>query len=127
MENRKIVAAVTDLMFRVRISDAAKRLGVQVTFVGDQGSVLREAASGPDMILFDLDCEATRPVQTISAIKNDPSTKGVLTVGFVSHVHTEKIKAAQQAGCDKVLARSAFVQRLGETLSGEFEATIPNT
>jgi hypothetical protein len=53
----------------------------------------------------------------IAAIKTDPSLAGTRTLGFVSHVDTATIDAARAAGIDQVLARSAFVERLGEILT----------
>jgi len=37
-------------------------------------------------------------------------------LGFASHVAAETIAAARGAGCDEVLARSAFTRRLPELL-----------
>jgi len=33
-------------------------------------------------------------------------------------VQTDVIKRAREAGCDTILARSAFVQKLGEIIAG---------
>jgi hypothetical protein len=32
--------------------------------------------------------------------------------GFASHVHVDRMQSAREAGCDEVLARSAFVAAL---------------
>jgi hypothetical protein len=40
----------------------------------------------------------------------------VPTVGFGSHVDRELLEAARAAGCDQVLARSAFFSRLQQIL-----------
>jgi hypothetical protein len=57
------------------------------------------------------------PIGTIAALKADATLSGVATLGFVSHVDSEIIAAARAAGIDEVLARSAFVARLGEILT----------
>jgi hypothetical protein len=41
----------------------------------------------------------------------------IRTVGYASHVQTEVIDAARQAGVDEVMARSAFTARLPEILA----------
>ena len=54
---------------------------------------------------------------TVATLKRDPSTMAIRTVGYASHVLTEVIDAARQAGVDEVLARSAFTARLPEILA----------
>ena len=58
-----------------------------------------------------------RPIETIAAIKQDPALAATRTLGFVSHVQSDVIAAARQAGCDEVLARSAFTEKLPAILS----------
>jgi hypothetical protein len=50
-------------------------------------------------------------------MKADPELAAIPSIGFVSHVQTELIDAARQAGVDEVLARSAFTMRLPEILA----------
>ena len=116
---RTVIAALTDLMFRVKIAEAAKRGGQRVVFVGDAAALLREVRNRPDTIVLDLDCAAIDPVETIRQLKADSDVSVIPIVGYVSHVHAERIAAAQEAGCDKILARSAFVQKIEEVLNGE--------
>jgi hypothetical protein len=59
-------------------------------------------------------------------MKADPALEAITTLGYVSHVQTDTIAAARNAGIDQVLARSAFSERLGEILvSGGSERTGP--
>jgi hypothetical protein len=46
-----------------------------------------------------------------------PACRAIPTLGYVSHVQTETINLARQAGVDQVLARSAFVEQLGGILT----------
>ena len=50
-------------------------------------------------------------------MKEDPALASIPTVGYASHVQTDVINAARQAGVGEVLARSAFVQQLAEILT----------
>ena len=111
-DQKPILAVLTDLMFRVKIQDAAKRAGVVVVFAQSQKQALEEAKKQPALIIFDLDNESAAPAETIGKLKNDSETKDLRLLGYVSHVRTDRIKAAQSAGCDRVVARSAFVQEL---------------
>jgi hypothetical protein len=46
----------------------------------------------------------------------DVSAQGVRTLGFGSHVDTATFDAARAAGCDQVMARSAFFSQLRDLL-----------
>ena len=113
-----VLCVVDDLLFSVKISTAAKALGVDIYFERAADSVLpRIREKRPDLVIFDLNSSKLRPLDAIAEIKTDPALKEVRTLGFVSHVQTATIDAARQAGVDQVLARSAFVERLGEILT----------
>ena len=51
------------------------------------------------------------------AMKADPALAAIPTLGFVSHVQTDLIEAARQAGVGEVVARSAFAGGLADILS----------
>lgn len=114
-----IVCVVDDLLFSIKISTAAKALGVDVYFERSPEKVLdtiREKR--PRLVIFDLNSSKMQPLDRIAAMKTDAGLSGTATLGFVSHVHADTIAAARKAGIDQVLARSAFAERLGEILQG---------
>jgi hypothetical protein len=98
---KRIVAFIPDLMDRSRIGQRAA-----VEFVGSPNQLVT-AAAGADLVLVDLG----RPgvLQVLSGIEAP-------TVGFGSHVDRDLLEAARAAGCDQVLARSAFFSRLEQIL-----------
>lgn len=105
-------------MFTSKIKSAATQLGVQVTFARSSAGALTEMrGQAPAIVIFDLNSTRTDPMGTVAAMKADPALAAIPTVGFVSHVQTELIDAARQAGIGEVMARSAFTQRLPEILS----------
>ena len=113
-----IVCVVDDLIFSIKISTAAKALGVEVYFERTPAQVLpRVREKQPSLVIFDLNSTKLRPLETIAAMKADPSLATIPTLGYVSHVETGTIAAARKAGVDEVLARSAFSERLGEILT----------
>src|SRR4051812_48279793 len=113
MANSKTVLAVlSDLMFRVKIEDAAKRAGLQTVFVQSQGDALARAKERPAVMIFDLNCSLSEPLETIAKLKSDEATRGISLVGYVSHVQVDLKHAAQEQGCDLVVARSALSQNL---------------
>ena len=114
-ENR-VVAVVDDLFFTVKILDAAKRAGATLEVVKSEIDAIDKARSAPALVILDLNCGSVDPVHLIAALKADPATQKVPLVGYVSHVQGELKVSAQQAGCDMVLARSAFSQNLPQIL-----------
>ena len=109
---RKIVAVLADLMFQVKISDAAKRAGVVVEFVKTPDSAIQQAP-GAAAVILDLNFA---PPELIARMKTGDDTRSIPLVGYVSHVETERIRQARESGCDTVMARSAFVQKLNEMM-----------
>ena len=107
-----VVGILSDLMFRVKIEEAAKRAGLQTIFVQSQQDALSQARQGPAVIILDLNCSETEPLDTIRKLKASDETKGINLVGYVSHVQADLKQAAQDEGCDVVVARSAFSQNL---------------
>ena len=110
--NKKVLAVVSDLFFSVKITDAAKRAGLAVELVTDPKEVLAKAKSKPSVIILDLNFEAARPLELIGKLKSSVEYEGVSLIGFLSHVQGELKQAAQEAGCDMVMARSALSQNL---------------
>lgn len=113
---KKILAVLDDLFFRVKISDAAKRLGLEVDFLNQENDVMERAKAQPLVIIIDLNVNSLHPLKLISALKSSAETKAVSILGFVSHVQGELKQKAHEAGCDMVMARSAFSQNLPQIL-----------
>jgi CheY-like chemotaxis protein len=116
MAAKKVLAVVEDLFFTVKINEAAKRAGLGVGFVKSERDVLDQAAAHPALIILDLNFAGVEPVALIRKLKADPSLQKISLLGYVSHVQGELKQAAQEAGCDMVLARSAFSQNLPQIL-----------
>lgn len=111
--SKRILAVVSDLFFSVKLSEAAKRASLPLEFVKDGNQVLDKAHhEKPALIIFDLNFENVEPLQLISKLKASPETKGINLIGYVSHVQADLKQGALGAGCDMVMARSAFSQNL---------------
>lgn len=114
-----VIVAVDDLMFASRISSAAKALGVEIAFARSPEAIVEAVRTrAPRLVILDLNSVKVRPLDALAALEADPALAAVPTVGFVSHVQTELIAAARQAGVDRVLARSAFLTQLPQLLQG---------
>ncbi len=111
-EKKKILAVLEDLMFTVKINDLAKRAGLEAEFVKSEKDAIEKAKDGPLLVILDLNATCVKPVHLIERLKKDKDTQRVSLIGFVSHVHGELKQQAHDAGCDIVLARSAFSTNL---------------
>lgn len=108
-----IVAVVDDLLFSSKIRSVAEHAACPIVFVRTADAVLTEVrAKRPRLVLIDLDRASLDPIGAVRALKLEPELQDTRVVGFVSHVHADRIAAAREAGIDVVLARSAFVGAL---------------
>lgn len=115
-EPKKVIAVLDDLFFTVKIMDAAKRAGLTLVVVKSETDAMIRAKEQPELIILDLNCNAVDTMKLIAQLKADESTRGVDLVGYVSHVQGDVKQAAQEAGCNMVLARSAFSQNLPQIM-----------
>jgi PleD family two-component response regulator len=111
-EPKRVLAVVSDLFFSVKLSEAAKRNGLALEFVKEGKLLLEKAHEKPSLIIFDLNFEDVHPLDLIAKLKESTVTKGISLIGYLSHVQVELKQKAQEAGCDMVLARSAFSQNM---------------
>jgi PleD family two-component response regulator len=113
-----ILAVVDDLMFSSKIKTAANQLGVDLRFSRSADGALQTMRANPTtLVIFDLNTTRVDPLAIVAAMKADAALASIPTLGFASHVHTDVINAARQAGVGEVLPRSAFAQHLGEILT----------
>lgn len=111
-EPKKILAVVSDLFFSSKLIEAAKRSGLALEFVKEPKEVIERAQTKPSLIIFDLNFESAQPLKLITKLKSKPETKGISLIGYLSHIQVELKQQAQEAGCDMVMARSAFSQNM---------------
>jgi CheY-like chemotaxis protein len=109
---KNVVAVLSDLMFTVKIQEAAKRAGMDVTFVKSREDALTKARLNPAVLIIDLNGTSLDALELIDTLKADPETENLALLAYVSHVQVDLKQAAQDKGCDMVIARSAFSQNL---------------
>jgi PleD family two-component response regulator len=123
MAESKILAVLDDLLFTVKIGDVAKRAGLIVEFPKSEHDIIEKARLNPLLIIIDLNSHFVQPISLIQKLKSNGDTQSVSILGYVSHVQAELKQKAQEAGCDIVLARSAFSQNLPLILKGQLSET----
>jgi DNA-binding NarL/FixJ family response regulator len=117
---RRVVAVVSDLLLATRLAETARSVGVRLDVVPPDLALAACQAELPELVVLDL-AAAGDPIGCARALKSDPATAGVRTVGFFPHVDQALRQAARAAGVDLVLPRSALATRLRPLLAGTEE------
>ena len=102
----RIVALVPDLMDRSRVT-AALGEGVELVATARHLRDRLESGPEPDLVLIDL---GRRGI--LDALPGIREATHARIIGFGAHVERDLLAAARAAGCDQVLARSAFFAQL---------------
>lgn len=111
-----ILAVVDDLLFLSRIQQTAQHIGVAVKPARPDDLPKLAIGEVPNAFIIDLNHQYGQALGVLRTLKSDVMTKDIPLIGFVSHVQKDLIAAARHAGCDLVLARSAFVSQLPSLL-----------
>ena len=113
-----ILVVADDLLFRSKISTAAKAAGVIVrAATTPEAAIERALADKPTLVLLDLDGQRPQPFEVLRRFAEDPTLSQLQTLGFVSHVHADLVSQARQLGIGRVMARSTFVAELPRILA----------
>lgn len=113
---KTVVGVLDDLMFTVKIHEAAKQNGFQAVFVKTKEDALKRAAERPALMILDLNCASAKPLEIAAELKSNPAYKGISVIAYLSHVQVDLKQKAQETGVDIVLARSAFSTNLPQIL-----------
>jgi CheY-like chemotaxis protein len=70
------------------------------------------------LVICDLHSQKIDPLEMARTLKGNEQLREIELLGFFSHVQTELQQAAQQAGFDRVIPRSAFSMNLAQILAG---------
>jgi CheY-like chemotaxis protein len=112
-----VIAATDDLFFGAKIVETARHLNVPVALAGSAEDLIAKArADRPGLLIFDLNAESCRPLEAIRRVRADPQFNDTALLGFCSHVQHDLKVAAAVAGCNRVMARSAFTAELPDIL-----------
>ena len=117
---RQVLAAVEDLLFKSKILETAKELGVEAKFPRKPRRLLDAIEENPpDLVILDLNSSFFEPLDLLQKIKSGDATREIPTLGFLSHVQKDLAVAAKEAGCDRIMARSAFTRDLPRIVAGD--------
>ncbi|MBY0587240.1 hypothetical protein K2X85_08690 [bacterium] len=103
-----VLVICSDLIFSTKIKGTAQALGIEARFV-PEGTSVAWTDDVPRLII-DLNTAGTSAddLRRLRQMFVPP----IEMVAFGSHVDVARLKGAREAGCDLVLPRSTFVERL---------------
>lgn len=117
-EPPKVLALLDNLFFAAKINQAAAQFGVHMVYAKSAEKALELThTAAPRLVLVDLDAAKCAPLQLISQLKAGQETGTIPIIGFVAHINVDIQEQARQAGCDRIMARSAFDRNLLTLLS----------
>ncbi len=104
-----------DLIFASRITGTAAPWGLTVKICRSSIDLLDQARQDPPIcVIVDLSHPGLNLSEFVAALKSAAVPPKIVAYG--SHVDVAGLKAAREAGCDFVLPRSQFVERLPTAL-----------
>jgi DNA-binding NarL/FixJ family response regulator len=109
----RVVALMDDLFFQMKVLETAKHLGLEFKVAANVEGLLGLLEPRPRLVIVDLNARA-QPVEAIRQVR--AADAEVRVVAFLSHVQRELAEEARAAGCEEVMPRSVFTQRLAEIL-----------
>jgi DNA-binding NtrC family response regulator len=112
---RKLLVVMSDLLFRSKIDEVARRLGLELRVAKSPEQLDRQLAAGePAIAIVDIEEQALDSFAAIARIR--AASPGTPILGFAGHGNVDAIRRAQEAGAT-VLARSGFTAQLPTLLS----------
>ncbi|HZG65817.1 MAG TPA: hypothetical protein VEZ12_03685 [Herpetosiphonaceae bacterium] len=112
--NGTILLAIPDLIFGVRIADAARALGYMPV---DATAARIKDAITPDVVLIVLDTgQRDDWTATVQALKADPATAKIPVLAYGSHVDVTASRAAVAAGVDRLVTRGKLMAELPQLI-----------
>lgn len=106
------VIVTDDLLFASRVIATGRAAGLTVVQVkdGDRLKYLIHQNDSPCGVILDLQSlQACLQTVISETLQTSPRPR---VIAYGSHVEIETLRAAREAGCDLVLPRSAFAERL---------------
>ncbi|WP_240907110.1 response regulator [Paludisphaera rhizosphaerae] len=105
-----------DLMFTVKITGTARELGREVKVAGDADRASALIAElNPRAVFVDLAAGPLAAPEIVTKLRGEAGDD-VPFIAFGSHVDTQALAAAREAGCQEVMPRSKFTMQLPDLI-----------
>ncbi|MEO8880925.1 MAG: hypothetical protein ABI446_11060 [Gemmatimonadaceae bacterium] len=112
---RKLLVVMSDLLFRSKIDEVARRLGLELRVAKSPEQLGRQLAAGePALVIIDFEDSTLDPFVALARIRAAMPEASIL--GFAGHGNVDAIRRARDGGAT-VLARSGFTIQLPALLT----------
>ncbi len=118
-----IVMLVPNLMFATRIEDVAHKNDAAVISPPDRASFLNALLDGGRLALIDANSLDPAWLEWVAAAKDNPASESVPVIAFGSHTDLTLRDRCLNAGVDRYMARSNFVDGLPEIIAAAVRET----
>ena len=118
-----IVMLVPNLMFATRIEDAARAQNVAIISPPDRARFLDALFDGARLALIDANSLDPAWLEWVSAAKDNPASEPVPVIAFGSATDLTLRDRCRNAGVDRYLARSNFVDGLSAIIAAAVRDT----
>lgn len=124
MINNKTILIVDDsAMIRRIVSQLVRQLGYQTTVVENgQKGVETAIATGPDMIIMDIEMPVLDGIEATRKLKGDQRTAAIPVVFFTALGSEENIRQAEAVGGNGFLNKPICKEELGKTIHNVFDS-----
>jgi len=112
----KIIVVSDDLIFKTKIDSILKTQNLKVGNYTDFNSIDFESLSESSVLII-VDLEIENIDFSLISEKKNLFRKKMYLLGYCSHVLTDLMKKANDAGFDEVMPRSKFVKSLPKLLN----------
>lgn len=115
---RPVLTVMSDLLFRSKIDEVARRLGLPLRVAKSVEQLDRHLArEAPSIAIVDLEADTVDVGDAIRRIKASAQGASVPIIAFASHTNIPAIEAGRAAGATVVLAKGGFAAQLPALLA----------
>jgi CheY-like chemotaxis protein len=112
--NRNVLVLVDDPFWRTKIDQALKSAQASALFVTNPEDLAKAAESDAvQLVVVDLSLKR-EPFTAITALKAGAKSKRIPVIGYYEQVRKDIKAKAEAAGCDRVLSRPSFSEKLAD-------------
>jgi CheY-like chemotaxis protein len=113
VQQRPILALVTDLFFTLKIGDTAKALGVPIHFVSSAEDLLdRFRQARPALVIADLTLKGMDMATLFEELAAEAPQSGVPVLGYTTHADWKRTGPLHNA-CTRVVTKDTLAHSLG--------------
>jgi CheY-like chemotaxis protein len=115
---QRVVGAMSDLFFAVKVNDVLKSRGMELKLANSVDDVFAKLGTPTVLVVVDLNDRAMPALELVARLKQDGTTRNIPVLAFSSHVQAELMQQAKQCGVEAVVARSVFASKLPDLIDG---------